>query len=295
MRWNRERPTRALVTGGGGGIGRALGMALAKEGIPLVISDRSLEAAESARSEIQAAHPAASVSARALDVTRLADFQRAVAEEGPFDLLVNNAGLGQVGEVRDLSMSDWEPLLAVNLRGVIHGVQTLYPAMAARGRGWILNVASGAGLAPRPGMTPYATTKAAVIGLSASLRAEAGPLGVSVSCACPGYVGTGIQDASRFVGVSRERLLEGIPLRPLSAEACASRLLRGLARERALILPNRVTRLEWWLGRLSPWLGGVLGRWRGGRIRAARIATSVAAEPAPAGHERTISSPAGVA
>jgi short-subunit dehydrogenase len=271
VRWRGGRPTRALVTGGGGGIGRALGHAIAAEGIALVLSDRSLPAAEAARAEIQGAHPEAEVSALELDVTDPAAFERALAEVGPCDLLVNNAGLGQVGEVRDLSLEDWEPLLAVNLRGVIHGVQALYPAMAERGRGWILNVASGAGLAPRPGMTPYATTKAAVIGLSASLRAEAGPLGVQVSCACPGFVGTGIQDASRFVGVSRERLLGGIPLRPLSAEACAERLLRGLARDEALILPNRVTRLEWWLGRLSPWLGGVLGRWRGERIRAARI------------------------
>ena len=259
------------MTGGGGGIGRALGLAIAAEGIPLVLSDRSLEVAEAARAEVLAVHPEACVVAAALDVTDPAAFARVLAEVGPCELLVNNAGLGQVGEVRDLSLEDWEPLLAVNLRGVIHGVQALYPTMAARGRGWILNVASGAGLAPRPGMTPYATTKAAVIGLSASLRAEGGPLGVRVSCACPGYVGTGIQDASRFVGVSRERLLGGIPLPPLSAEVCAERLLRGLARDRALILPNRLTRLEWWLGRLSPWLGGVLGRWRGGRIRAARI------------------------
>lgn len=277
MRWRGGRPTRALVTGGGGGIGRALCLALAAEGIPLVVSDRALEAAEATRSAVLAAFAQAPVVAVALDVTAPEAFRAVQLEQGPFDLLVNNAGLGQVGEVRDLSLEDWEPLLAVNLRGVIHGVQALYPEMAARGRGWILNVASGAGLAPRPGMTPYATTKAAVIGLSASLRAEAGPLGVRVSCACPGYVGTGIQDASRFVGVSRERLLGGIPLRPLSAEACAQRLLRGLARDQALILPNRVTRLEWWLGRLSPWLGGVLGRWRGGRIRAARLA-----EPRPA-------------
>lgn len=277
MRWRGGRPTRALVTGGGGGIGRALCLALAAEGIPLVVSDRALEAAEATRSALLGAFPQAPVVAVALDVTAPEAFRAVQLEHGPFDLLVNNAGLGQVGEVRDLSLEDWEPLLAVNLRGVIHGVQALYPEMAARGRGWILNVASGAGLAPRPGMTPYATTKAAVIGLSASLRAEAGPLGVRVSCACPGYVGTGIQDASRFVGVSRERLLGGIPLRPLSAEACAQRLLRGLARDQALILPNRVTRLEWWLGRLSPWLGGVLGRWRGGRIRAARLP-----EPRPA-------------
>lgn len=271
MRWRGGRPTQALVTGGGGGIGRALGFTLAAEGIPLVLSDRDLATAEAARDAILAEHPEAQVRALALDVTDPGAFRRALEEVGPCDLLVNNAGLGQVGEVRDLSLEDWEPLLAVNLRGVIHGVQALYPAMAAQRRGWILNVASGAGLAPRPGMTPYATTKAAVIGLSASLRAEAAPLGVRVSCSCPGFVGTGIQGASRFVGVSRERLLGGIPLRPLSAEACAARLLRGLARDEALILPNRVTRLEWWLGRLSPWLGGVLGRWRGARIRAARI------------------------
>lgn len=280
MRWRGPRPTRALVTGGGGGIGRALGLAIAAEGISLVLSDRSQEVAEATRAAVLRVYPEAEVVAVALDVTDPAAFTRVLQAVGPCDLLVNNAGLGQVGEVRDLSLEDWEPLLAVNLRGVIHGVQALYPTMAERGRGWILNVASGAGLAPRPGMTPYATTKAAVIGLSSSLRAEAGPLGVRVCCACPGYVGTGIQDASRFVGVSRERLLGGIPLRPLSAEACAERLLRGLARDRALILPNRVTRLEWWLGRLSPWLGGVLGRWRGGRIRAARIsATPEPSEP----------------
>lgn len=285
MRWREGVPERALVTGGAGGIGLALARRLAQAGLEVVLSDRDLAAAEAAcaglRAEAQGGPPLR-LRAAALDVSQPADFARVLAESGPVDLLVNNAGLGQAGEVRDLSLADWEPLLAVNLRGVIHGVQALYPAMAARGRGWILNVASGAGLAPRPGMTPYATTKAAVIGLSASLRAEGAGLGVRVCCACPGYVGTGIQDASRFVGLDRAALLGGIPIAPLSAERCAERLVRGLARNQALILPNLSTRVEWFLGRLSPWLGGVLGRWRGARIRAARRAPAPRALPEPA-------------
>jgi NAD(P)-dependent dehydrogenase (short-subunit alcohol dehydrogenase family) len=259
--------TTALVTGAGSGIGRALAQALAAEGVRVAVTDRDGAAAERVAGGLEGALGVA------LDVTDAQAFARAVRDLeqrwGPLDLLVNNAGVGLAGGVVDLSLADWRPVIDVNVWGVIHGVHAVYPRMVERGRGWILNVASGAGLLPRPGMTPYAASKHAIVGLSASLREEAADRGVVVSCACPGYVGTAIQSSTRYVGLDPQALAARIPIQPLSAELCAERLLRGAARGRALIFPNRLTWLEWILYRLSPKLGGAAARWRGRQLRAA--------------------------
>ncbi len=115
--------------------------------------------------------------AEALDV-REAEAVRSVVEDahrtdGRLDLLFNNAGIGIGGAVEERALSHWEGAIDVNLRGVVHGVAAAYPLMLRQGHGHILNTASVAGLIPSPFLTPYATSKHAVVGLSLSLRAAA--------------------------------------------------------------------------------------------------------------------------
>jgi NAD(P)-dependent dehydrogenase (short-subunit alcohol dehydrogenase family) len=155
----------------------------------------------------------------------------------------------------------------VNLLGVVNGIAACYPHMAARGRGAIVNTASGAGLLPRPFMTAYAAAKHAVVGLTTALAAEAAERGVSVHAVCPGYVDTGIQRASVYRNLDHERLLAAIPVKPISAERCAWIVLRGVARGRTIIPVTALTWFEWWLWRVSPALVVRLARWRAARFR----------------------------
>lgn len=257
-----------LVTGGASGIGAALVARLARAGARVYASDLSLERLE----PVVAAHR--EVQPLALDVTDPAAFRAAidtiVEREGKLDILFNNAGVGLAGEVADVEIADWKRMIDVNLYGVIHGIAAAYPRMIAQGHGQIVNTASGAGLGPRPGQTPYAAAKHAVIGLSTSLRAEAAGHGVKVTAACPGYVATQVMATAKFVGVDREKLAAKIPIRPMTADRCAQIMLRGAARNQAIVAISAYVKLDWWVYRLSPALSCWLAEWRAKQFRASR-------------------------
>lgn len=246
-----------LVTGGASGIGAALVEQLARAGAVVYASDLP-----------------EGVRARALDVTDAPGFaalvDEIVAREGHLDVLFNNAGVGVAGEVADLGLDDWRRMIDVNVYGVVHGIAAAYPHMIRRGAGHIVNTASGAGLGPRPGQTPYAAAKHAVVGLSTSLRAEAAAHGVRVTAACPGYVATAVMRSARFVGVDRDKLAARIPIRPMSAARCAQLMLRGAARNQAILAISAYVKLDWWIYRLSPALSVWLAQWRARQFRASR-------------------------
>ena len=266
----------AIVTGAASGIGRALATELAAQGARVVVADIDGDAARAAAAEIPEA------TAYTLDVTDADAVARAVEETaavaGRLDLMFNNAGIAIFGEARDMTLADWNRLIDVNLRGVVHGVAAAYPVMIRQGSGHIVNTASAAGLAPAPGAVGYATTKHAVVGLSTSLRAEAAAFGVRVSVACPGFIDTPIKHRTKLVSVAeseRAALLAASPFRLHPADACARAILRGVARNQAIVTFTALARSGWWLYRLSPALmdavarrsaatNPVLGRRRGG-------------------------------
>lgn len=256
----------ALVTGAASGIGAALVDALVACGVRVWATDRNadqLAAAAHAWGPSVRTHP--------LDVTDARAWSQLASqlnqEDIAVDLLFNNAGIGLAGEVRDLELGDWQRVLNVNVMGVVHGVHTFYPQMVARGRGHIVNTASGAGLCPRPGMVAYAAAKHAVVGLSTSLRAEAAGLGVQVSAVCPGYVATAIMDNTVWRGLDSRGLRDAIPLRAVTPQACAARVLKGVARNEAIIPVSVATHAEWLLYRLAPGAVHAVSSWRAGVFR----------------------------
>jgi len=244
----------AIVTGGASGIGRALSLALARDGAEVVVADINEERAAQVASGITEAGGRAR--AAALDVRDAAAFRalvEAVAKEsGRIDYLFNNAGIAINGEMRDVSLDDFQQVLDVNLNGVVHGVTAVYPHMVARGAGHIVNTASAAGLGPTPGIVSYGASKHAVVGLSRSLRAEAADLGVRVTVVCPGFIETPILRDSRFVNLDKEGLLKMIPIKPISAEACAKEILDGVKRNKAIVVVTWQAKALWLLGRISP-------------------------------------------
>jgi short-subunit dehydrogenase len=125
----------------------------------------------------------------------------ALAEEiGPVDVLVNNAGVGIAGPFLDATLEDWQWLRSINLDGVAHGCLAFGPGMVERGRGHVVNVASGAAYIPNREMAAYCATKAAVLSLSQCLRADWRRHGVGVSVVCPGVINTPIAANTRYRG-----------------------------------------------------------------------------------------------
>ena len=200
------------------------------------------------------------VKAIPLDVTDYAAFraviEETVAREGRLDYIFNNAGIAISGEIRDLSIDHWRRTLDVNLNGVVSGSVLAYKIMARQGFGHIVNISSIEGLIPFPLTVPYVTSKFAVMGLSKGLRVEGTDLGVKTSVVCPGFVATAIFESAQMVGLDRERLME-LAAKPwerfsVTPDECARIILKGVARNKAIIPVTLMARVMWWLARLRP-------------------------------------------
>ncbi len=184
------------ITGAARGIGRATAARLAGAGARVAIGDIDAELAETAASEI-----GGGAIGLQLDVTDRASFQAFVdaAEErlGPLDVLVNNAGILLMGPFLDEDDGATAREIAVNLGGVINGMRVALPRMRERGRGQVVNIASGASYVAPPGEATYAATKHAVAGLTEGVRAELRGTGVDLTLVFPGLVNTELATGSR--------------------------------------------------------------------------------------------------
>jgi NAD(P)-dependent dehydrogenase (short-subunit alcohol dehydrogenase family) len=244
----------AIVTGAASGIGRAIGEALAREGAIAILTDVDRDNVESVSAVLRG--EGHTVSSERLDVTDAAAVQalvdRTVDQYGKLDFMFNNAGIGIGGKAHLFELTDWQPVLRVNLDGVIHGVVAAYRQMVRQGHGHIVNTASIAGLTPLPFGAAYAATKHAVVGLSTSLAVEAALHGVKVSAVCPGYIDTAIFGSGRYIGIEREKSLKGIPVKPTSPQDAAREILAGVEKGKVLIPVTRFAKIMWWLYRLMP-------------------------------------------
>jgi NAD(P)-dependent dehydrogenase (short-subunit alcohol dehydrogenase family) len=183
-----------LVTGGGGGIGRAICLRLAEEGGAIAILDKNEEAAGETVRQVNAA--GAKAAAMIADFTDWDAVRAAVAaaerEIGPLDVLVNNAGWALRGNLEDTAPDDWEREITANLRGHLLCAKAALPGMVARAKGAIVNIGSVNGLIylGNPG---YSAAKAALYSLTQSLSAEYGPKGVRTNMVSPGTIETDIE------------------------------------------------------------------------------------------------------
>ncbi|WP_181783899.1 SDR family NAD(P)-dependent oxidoreductase [Pseudonocardia pini] len=243
----------ALVTGAGGGIGRETALALARRGARVLCTGRTAETVE--RTAELCRSVGAEAESHVLDVTDRAAME-ALAARAPVDILVNNAGVGMSGHLAETTAADWTWIRGVNLDGVVHGCAVFAPGMLARGRGHIVILSSGLAYL-YPGTEPaYVATKAAVLALSRSLRADLAPRGVGVTAICPGITDTAIVDTTRYLGSraeetvrarSRARFDRGHP----PAEV-ATAIVRAVERNRAVVPVGIEARVGWWLHRYLP-------------------------------------------
>ena len=246
---------QAIVTGAGSGIGAALCRALVAAGAEVVCTDIDGDAADRTAAGL-------GVGARAarLDVTDAAAVQSAVDEvvnrSGRLDLMFNNAGIVWGGDSELLTLEQWNAIIDVNIRGVVHGVAAAYPLMVRQGHGHIVNTASMAGLTAAGQITSYVMTKHAVVGLSLALRSEAVARGVGVLVVCPSAVETPILDKGAIHGfVGRDYFLQGQGVKTAyDADRLARDTLRAIERNKAVLVKPRRAHAQWLLARLAPGL-----------------------------------------
>ena len=187
---NDTARTTALVTGAGGGIGRAIALRLASDGWDIGVVDLNPAAAEETAALVRELGRRACVAVA--DVAQQASVRamvaRVVAELGAIDVLVNNAGILRTAKFLDITEKDWRDTQSVNLDGVFHCTQAVLPQMLARGTGCIVNMSSWTGKRGAANHAAYSATKAAVIALTQSLAAEVADQGVRVNAICPGTI-----------------------------------------------------------------------------------------------------------
>ena len=195
---------RALVTGGGGGIGAAIARRLAAEGAEVTIGDINLEGATEIAGEISGLPIE-------LDVTDLGSAQAAVDSAGrPLDILVNNAGTDEFGFFQQTTPEQWEKVIAVNLRGVLNCTFAALPGMQEAGYGRIVNIASEAGRVGSKGSAVYSAAKGGVIAFTKVIARENARFQVNANAIAPGPIETPLLMQARELGEIGEKLIENM-------------------------------------------------------------------------------------
>lgn len=249
-------PLRAVITGGGSGLGRMLALHLADLGASLVVSDVNDAGARETASLAQ--ERGARTEVVSCDVTdRSAVFELVDETEkrlGGIDLICNNAGVALAGSFDEVSIENWRWVVDINLWGVVYGCQAAIPKMKAQGHGYILNVASAAGLLSPPNMAPYNVTKAAVVSLSESLYVEYKGSGIRVSVLCPTFFQTNIMNAGRGSGTPKEeaRMRKAMERSEVQAPDVAKAAIDALRDGELYVQPMADGRDAWQLKRENP-------------------------------------------
>jgi short-subunit dehydrogenase len=224
------RGTTAIVTGASRGIGVYIATALAKEGVNLVLAARSLDDLEKVRADMQAL----GVKALAVkcDVSSADDraelVRRAEAEMGPVDLLINNAGVERVARFATMAPADIVETLNVNLEAPMLLSQLVLPGMLARGRGHIVNIASGAGKVGVPMGTSYCASKHGLVGFTHALHAELRRSPVGASVVCPAFVA----DAGMYARWEAQGIRSPMIAGTAKPEAVAKAVLRCIRKNK---------------------------------------------------------------
>jgi len=220
----------ALITGGSRGIGKAIAIALAKEGVDIIITGRNKSSLLHAQTAIS--EHSEKVMYAVMDVSKRNEVDTVIAEiiekSAPIDILINNAGIGAFGGFLELQPEQWEEIIQVNLLGVYYTTRAILPGMIARKTGDIINISSTAGLRGAPVTSAYSASKFGLLGLTESLMLEVRKHDIRVSALTPSTVATDM--------AVDLKLTDGNPNKVLQAEDLAELVVAQLKLNRRALL-----------------------------------------------------------
>jgi NAD(P)-dependent dehydrogenase (short-subunit alcohol dehydrogenase family) len=252
----REEYARSVViTGAASGFGRAMSLAWAEKGWKIGIADIDMEGAGETLEMVERAGGTGEVFN--CNVRKLEDVQ-AMADHffeswGEVGVVVNNAGVVDVGCMGDILIKNWERIIETSLMGVIYGCHTFVPRMKEQGGGHVVNTASLAGIASLPEMAPYNVVKAGTISLSETLRTELAPYGIGVTVVCPSFFNTNLlSDMTCTDEWERDLSQATFASARMTADEISGMVVRAVEGNRFYVLPQPSAKLLWLIKRMFP-------------------------------------------
>ena len=229
---NDLKNKNALITGAGKGIGKAIALALAKEGVNVILLARTQEEIENVAAKARSLRvKALALTADVADMDSVnAAVEKALAEFKTIDILINNAGIAAFGKFLELEPADWERIIKVNLMGAYYMTRAVVPNMIERQTGDIINISSTAGLAGNAMTSAYSASKFAVLGLTDSLMQEMRKHNIRVTALTPSTVAT---DMAKELN-----LTDGNPEKVMQAEDMAELIIAQLKLNRRVFIKN---------------------------------------------------------
>ncbi|QTV07067.1 3-ketoacyl-ACP reductase [Faecalibacter bovis] len=202
----------ALITGAGKGLGKAMALALAKEGVNLLLVGRTLSDLETVASEAKTIDDTISVSISTADISELQEVKNSVNEltenAASIDILINNAGILRVGGILDLPIEDFENTIKTNVLGTYYVMHEVLPYLTQQTSSDIINIASTAGLKGNANLSAYGASKAAVINMTEAVMQEFRKKGVRVTTINPSTIATEMTLNAKFTDGNEDRVLQ---------------------------------------------------------------------------------------
>ena len=252
---DRFKQKRVLITGGASGLGQAIVMQFADLGWKIAVVDINLQGAQ------QVAESANKQGADAIalycDIGKDQDFaviaQTIAAEWGGLDIIINNAGIATTGLMVDCTSEQWDRAINLNLNSVFRGCHFWLPLMSQDGPGHVVNTASFAGIAQAPTMMSYNVSKAGVIALSETLRAELGYRNIGVSVICPAFFKTNLLDSMSPADEGVKPLVKKwMENSKISADDVASDVIKGIEKNQLMVISHDYARKAYRFKRFFP-------------------------------------------
>jgi len=247
---------RIFITGGASGLGRAIAFKYAQQGYKVCIGDINEERGQETVTALEAL--GCEVLYFHCDTTKMKDLisvkDQLIQHWGGVDVVVNNAGVaGTAGPIDDVSMSDWDWVLNINLLGVVRGCKVFTPLFKAQKSGYFINISSAAGLMNAPLMSSYNASKAGVISLSETLRFELERFGIGISVVCPAFFKTNLTETmkSTIDGVT-QRIASVMESSKVTADDVANMIFESMTNNKFWVITHKPERKLWLLKRYVP-------------------------------------------
>ena len=246
---------RILITGAGSGLGRAMAIEFAKEGCRIAVADINQDRA---KKTVELVNKKGGEGFEIIcDVKRATGFDRIAKilkkEWGGIDILVNNAAVAAAGYMEKIGVKDWDWIINENLKSVIYGCRTFIPVLAEQGEGYIVNIASSAGIVSLPEMSSYNVCKAGVISLSETLRVELAKKNIGVTVVTPTFFKSNLMDQFICTDEGQRKFFEAcMEKASVTPERIAQHVVKSIKRKRMYVITQLDGKFAWRFKRYLP-------------------------------------------